>query len=248
MDIRPQRSYFGIILLVLIVGMTCTLPGFPRQAEEWPEPTPETDIISFNIPDYSFTLEPGDYVPGTFMLYRDRVGNNYEVSIDGLHATKRAGDSFIWDGIVAQAVYAQYNLRLGSTRSPTSLPVEGSVFVYVFNPNPQPAGQLPEAIHTAVYYPNIRVDYIVPPGRRIPGTNITYDGIVTTPAGVRQGQLSGVTGHPLLAQNDSFFWTGALHPNVALRYNLQVVALNEQGIRLAGEAELWVWRLPIPGR
>jgi hypothetical protein len=88
----------------------------------------------------------------------------------------------------------------------------------------------------------------VSPGRRIPGTNITYDGIVTSPAGLRQGQLSGLTGYPYLSQNDSFLWVGALHPNVALQYNLQVVALNEQGIRLVGEADLWTWRLPIPGR
>jgi hypothetical protein len=248
MEIQPRRNYFGIILLFLVVSLACTIPGFGPQEEEWPEPAPETDTISFTIPNYTVTLEPGNYVPGTFMLYRERVGDNYEVTIDGLQATKRTGDSFIWDGIVAQAVYAQYNLRLGSTNSPTALPVEGSVAVYIFSPNPQAASQLPAAIETAVHYPNIRIDYIVSPGRRIPGTNITYDGIVTSPAGLRQGQLSGLTGYPYLSQNDSFLWVGALHPNVALQYNLQVVALNEQGIRLVGEADLWTWRLPVPGR
>jgi hypothetical protein len=118
MEIQPRRNYFGIILLFLVVSLACTIPGFGPQEEEWPEPAPETDTISFTIPNYTVTLEPGNYVPGTFMLYRERVGDNYEVTIDGLQATKRTGDSFIWDGIVAQAVYAQYNLRLGSTNSP----------------------------------------------------------------------------------------------------------------------------------
>jgi hypothetical protein len=246
MDTQSRRTYFGIILLFLTVSLACTLPGFRPQETEWPDPTPETDTLSFTIPNYNVTLEPGQYVPGSFMLYRARTVENYEVSIDGLQATKRAGDSFIWDGIIAQAVYAQYNLRLGSTTMATTMPVEGRVVVYIFNPMPQPAPQLPTAIESAVHFPNIPTDYIVPPGHRIPGTNITFEGITTSAVGVPQAQLSGLTGYPYLSQGDSFFWTGALHPNIALRYSLETIALNEQGLRLAGEAELWVWRLPIP--
>jgi hypothetical protein len=248
MDRQSRRTYFGIMFLFLAVSLACTIPGLTREEAPWPDPTPETDTISFSIPNYNVILEPGDYVPGTFMLYREPAGENYEVSIDGLQATKRTGDSFIWDGIVAQAVYAQYNLRLGSTARATALPAEGNVTLFIFNPDPRPVSQLPVAIETAVHYPNIRIDYIVPPGHRIPGTDVTYDGIAQTILGVPQGQLSGLTGYPFLSEGDAFFWTGALRPNVALRYNLETIALNEQGIRLAGEAELWVWRLPIPGR
>jgi hypothetical protein len=244
---QSRQFYLHLIVLFFVTSLACTIPGFSRQPEEWPEPTPQTDTISFTIPNYNVTLQPGDYVPGTFMRYLARTNDTYEVSIDGLRALKRAGDSFIWDGIVAQATYAQYNLRLGSTTMPVALPAEGSVIVFVFNPNPQTVAQLPAAMETAVHYQNIRIDYIVPPGHQIPGTDITYQGITQSALGVPQAQLSGLTGYPYLAQGDSFFWTGTLRANVVLRYNLQAVAMNEQGIRLTGTAELWVWRLPIPG-
>jgi hypothetical protein len=245
MNQQSRQAYLSIILIILFAGLACTLPGFSRQPEEWPEPTPETDTISFTIRNYNVTLQPNDYVPGTFMHYLGRSGENYEVSIDGLRALKRPGDSFIWNGVVAQAVYAQYNLRLSPTTIPAALPAEGHVVVFVLNPTPQSVTQLPAVTATAVHYQNIAVDYIVPPGHRIPGTDITYEGIAQSVLGVPQGQLSGLTGYPYLSQGDSFFWTGALRPNVALRYNLETIALNEQGIRLVGEAELWVWRLPI---
>ena len=248
MNPKSRRPYLSIILLFLLVSLACTIPGLDRQSDVWPEPTPETDTLSFTLPNYTVSLEPGAYVPGTFMSYRGLSGNNYEVSIDGLTAIKRAGDSFIWDGIVAQAVYAQYNLRLGMTTVAGTLPADGAVVIYVFNPTPQSVPQLPPQVETAVHYQNIRIDYIVPPGHRIPGTDVTYDGIAQTILGDPQGQLSGLSGYPYLAQGDTFLWTGALRPNVALRYNLETAVLNEQGIRLVGHADLWVWRLPIPTR
>jgi hypothetical protein len=249
MNQQPQRFYLHIIILLfLFTSLACTIPGFGRQPEELPDPTPQTDTISFTIPNYNITLQPGDYVPGTFMRYLSRTNGTYETSIDGLRALKRSGDSFIWDGIVAQATYARYNLRLSTTTMPTALPAEGNVVVFVFDPEPQSIAQLPAATETAVHYQNIRIDYIVPPGEQIPGTDITYQGLTQTAFGEPQAELRGLTGYPYLTQGDSFFWTGSLRPNVTLRYNLQAVTMNEQGMRLTGTAELWVWRLPIPGR
>jgi hypothetical protein len=248
MQTQPRRIYPGILFIFILAGLACTVPGFNRQPE-WPDPSPETDTISFTIPSYNATLQPGNDVPGTFMRYLDRTGETYEVSIDGVRALKRAGDSFIWDGIMAQAVFAQYNLRLGSTTMPAGLPVEGSVTVHVFNPTPQSIFQLPAETTTAVHYQNIPIDYIVSPGQRIPGTDLTLSGF-SQAQGIILAQLSGPTGsqYPLLAQNDSFSWTGTVRPNVVLQYSLRTIAVNEQGIRLSGTAEMWVWRLPIPGR
>jgi hypothetical protein len=244
---QSRHPYLSVILLFLFTSLACTIPGLSRQPEAVPDPTPETDTIIFEIPSYQVILQENQFVPGTFMRYLGRSAENYEVSIDGLTAIKRPNDTFLWDGIVAQAVYAEYNLRLGNLTSAGALPAQGNAVVYIFNPNPQSVAQLPQStLDAAVHYENIRIDYIVPPGHRIPGTDVTYEGIAQSVLGVPQGQLSGLTGYPLLAQGDAFFWTGALHPNVALRYNLETIALNEQGIRLAGEAELWVWRLAYP--
>lgn len=246
MEQKYRRPYLSGILLFLLVSLACTLPGRGNQQQAWPEPTPVTDTISFNVQNYNVTLQPNGYVPGTFMRYIAPDGDNYEVSIDGLRAVKRAGDSFIWNGVVAQAVYAEYGLRLGATSHAVELPVQGRVVVYVFNPQPRNISSLPAETATAVHYQRINIDYIVPPGHTIPGTDLIYEGISQSVLGVSQGRLSGLTGeYPLLAQGDSFLWTGRLRDNVVIRYDLETIALNERGIRLAGEAELWVWRLPI---
>ncbi len=242
---QAHRPFLSLILLFLFATLACTIPGtgigWPQ--ESWPEPTPETDVISFNVPNYNVTLQASGSVPGTFMRYLNPSGGNYEVSIDGLRAIKRAGDSFIWRGVVAQAVFAEYNLRLGSSARPTELPVQGQVVVYVLNPQPQMVRELPPQAANAVNYPRISIDYTVPPGYTIPGTDLTYEGISQSVLGVPQGRLSGLTEYPLLAQGDAFFWTGKLRDNVYLRYNLETIALDERGIRLTGEAELWVWRM-----
>jgi hypothetical protein len=191
------------------------------------------------MPAYTISLEPGERVPGTRLEYVGRQGDAYQVSIDGLSATKRTGDSFIWNGVLAPGVNASFNLRL-ITAVFGPLPVAGPVTITVFNPQPVEQA-MPVAVAADLTFNNIVVNYSVPAGRVIPGTTLVYEGMVAqseTNRASLQARLSGLNGYPFLALGDSLLWTGHLRDNVIIRYSLRVASITEQGLRLAGTAEL----------
>ena len=77
-------------------------------------------------------------------------------------------------------------------------------------------------------------------GRRSPGLGSLDQG-----EGDQQSQLaqlSGMSGYPYLALGDSLVWTGRLRENVYIRYSLRVTGLSEDGLRLAGTADLSIIR------
>lgn len=204
-------------------------------------PTPLGDTLSFFMPAYTHNLRPGETVPGTRLTYIGRSRDVYQVSIDGLTATKRTGDSFIWNGVLAPGVYANYNLRI-TTALFGSLPVAGPVEIIVFNPSPREEAITVEN-ESALYYNNIVVNYLIPEGRPIPGTTLSYEGIQTVGEGDQASQLArltGLEGYPYLAIGDSLVWSGRLLENVLIRYSLRAASLTESGLRLAGTAEMWV--------
>lgn len=204
-------------------------------------PTPPGDTISFLIPAYAYNLQPGDTVPGTRLRYIGRQDSAYEVTINDLTALKRGGDSFIWSGIVAPGVYADYNLRI-TTAVFGGLPVAGPVEITVFNPDPV-ALATTDPIEAPLYYNNIVVTYQIPVGREVPGTMLVYQGVVEQGEGDQRSQLAelaGIEGYPYLALGDSLLWTGKLRENVTVRFNLRVLSISENNLRVGGTAELWV--------
>jgi hypothetical protein len=229
-----------MVPLLLLSAIACALPGF-GDAPPAVTPTPMGDTLAFTIPAYTINLRPGDVVPGTRLQYVGRNADSYQVQIDGLTATKRAGDSFIWNGVLAPGVHASYNLRL-ITALFGPLPVAGTVRITVFNPEPVERDQLPVE-GAGLSFQKIVVSYLVPGGRRIPGTTLLYRGLATVGEGDQASQLaelSGVVGYPYLALGDSLVWSGEIRDNVSIRYSLRVASLNEEGIRLAGTADLWI--------
>lgn len=218
----------------------CSLIGLGSSAPS-ATPTPLGDTLSFTIPAYTISLDPGDSVPGTRLQYLGRTGDTYQVSIDGLNATKRAGDSFIWNGVLAPGVYANYSLRLiMAVFGP--LRVAGPVTITFFYPQPVEA-PLPANLDSPLTFNNAVINYLVPVGRTVPGTTLVYAGLITQGEGDqvnRLAQLSGLSGYPYLALGDSLIWSGRLKDNAYLRYSLRVAGLNEEGLRLAGTAQLWL--------
>ncbi len=239
--IRRPFAFLVFVFFLLGAGLACVVPGVGSN-DPVPSPTPLGDTLTFSIPVYTNQLEPGDTVPGTRLHYVGRSGDAHQVTIDGLEATKRMGDSFVWNGVLAPGVYANYNLRL-ATAVLGKLSVAGSVELIIFNPEPSEMSLTPAITGAAAYYDNILVNDLIPPGRFIPGTTLVYEGISTQGEGQQASQmarLSGLSGYPLLALGDSLVWTGQLRDNVYIRYSLRTMSMNEDGLRLSGKAEMWI--------
>ncbi len=211
-------------MLLLLPALACSAPAIPEiPFLNSPQgiapdkfPTPVGDTLSFRLPAYAINLDPGETVPGTRLTYVGKSGDGYELSIDGLNAVKRTGDSFYWSGGIAPGVYANYNLRLTASLF-GGLPVAGPVELIVFNPAPVelPAGDYPDAI---LHFGNLVMDYTVPAGVAVPGTTLIYEGIETQGIGDQASELArfgGLSGYPNIAAGDSLLWTGRLRENVA---------------------------------
>lgn len=238
-----------LIILLLLPALACSIPTLPKVPFIFPEepappdlvPTPVGDTLSFLAPAYAINMEQGKTVPGTRLTYVGRSGDSYEVTIDGLTALKRRGDSFFWSGVVAPGVYGNYNLRL-STSLFGGVPVVGPVELIIFNPNPfeLASGEDPDAW---LHYGNLVMDYTVPAGNSVPGTTIVFEGMETQGIGNQSTELArlrGLSGYPKIAVGDSLVWMGKLRENVIVRYNLRALSFDERNIHLLGTGEIWI--------
>ncbi|MGH2538614.1 MAG: hypothetical protein ACRDHL_14585 [Candidatus Promineifilaceae bacterium] len=229
----------GVALLTaawLLAGLACAFTADgegPFGGNDEPTPVPG-DMLSFSTPLYSASLSPGERVPGTQMVYVGRDGNVYNVSLDGLAAAKRAGDSFAWKGVIAPGVIGNYNLRISPTFISDDILVGGPVEITIFNPIPV---ELDPSIplEGPIRFDNLPVEFSVPAGGRVPGATLTYVGQADQGA-----QLGGTSGYPYRALGDSLIWAGRLRGDVSVRYSLRVATLSEDRLRLVGTAEVWV--------
>ena len=240
MQLKPH-ALWSFVLLIVLTTLACAIPGRGSSGPA-ATPTPLGDTLVFKIPVYTYNLEPGRTVPGTRLEYVDRNEGVFNVKIDGLPAPKRTGDSFIWNGVMAPGVYGNYNLRI-TTAILGGLPVAGSVDITIFNPDPVERTTVPSNDEIFLAYSNLFVDYLIPPGRQIPGSTLIFEGVIMQGEGeqaTQLAQLSGLSGYPYLAPLDSLVWIGNLRDNVVVRYSLRASAINEDSLRLDGTAELWI--------
>jgi hypothetical protein len=117
------------------------------------------------------------------------------------------------------------------------------VDITIFNPNPVTQVSPPTNEAIVLSFNNLQVEYLIPQGWQIPGTSLVFEGIISQGEGgqaTQLAQLSGLTGYPYLATNDSIGWMGNLRDNVVVRYNLIASAIDENGLYLVGTAELWI--------
>ena len=239
-----RHHWLGLLLALLwLPSLACDVPGDVELPIGGPPPTatPPGDTISYKLPLYTTSLAPGETVPGTQLTYVEPNAGAYQVSINGQSATRRLGDSFIWDGVLAPGVYGNYNLRI-TRELRGELPVTGPVELVVFNPVPIATDGPPtENIH--LDYSGILVNYLAPVGREIPGTTMTFVGVRQQGEGdqtIQQVELSGISGYNLFAIGDSLVWHGRLRDNVAVSYDMRVTGINENGLRLTGEVDLFI--------
>jgi len=230
-------------VLLLLMGLTavsgCTL--LPTETGIVPTATPVGDMITFKIPAYSISMNPGSNVNGAPMRYLEHNRDRYLMEIEGVPIEKRAGDSFDWQGLIAPGVYADYNLRLTSSVL-DAMPIAGSVEYLIFNPEPRDA-PLP-ADRTGYLSLNwIVADYLAPVGREIPGTVIIYEGVATQGQGNFTEPVAKLVS-PLntrhLSKGDSFTAISAVRDNVYVEYNLRVISFDEDNLHLFGSAILWI--------
>lgn len=226
-----SRHFTFLVLMLAATTLACIIPGIASDPTPPPNPTPEGDTLFFSA-TYSTPLEPGTTIPGTRIVYVQEVADLYEFSIDGLQAYRQVGDSLTWRGVVAPGVFGDYRLRLRGDFL-GRLQAEGQVDMAIFNPTPVeiPPTQTPVA---AIHVEGITANYYVPQGARIPGTTLIFEGLQNDLA-----ELSGTAGYPFFAREDSLLWSGKLRENVYIRYNLRVSSLSDDGLGLAGTAELW---------
>lgn len=229
----------GFVLLLALASAACAfLPG--ESPSDLVSPTPPSeDILTFVVPLYRTTLAEGESVAGTQMTYLGRSGDTYNVTIDGLQATKRIGDSFSWKGVIAPGVVARYSLRLSPTFITNDLLVAGPVELIVLNPIPVELDNSILNSDALLYFSEIGVDQTVPKGGRVLGTSLVFEGDSDQGA-----QLSGTRGFPYREVGDSLIWTGRLRGSATVRYSLRVASVSAESMRLLGTAELWV----DPGR
>jgi hypothetical protein len=224
-----------VAIFILLTTLSCSIV-LPGGDSEDPTPTPPLDqVVSYWVPVYSANLSPGESVKGTQLTYVNRDGDVYQVTIDGLAATKRVGDSFNWRGVLAPGVIGNYNLRVSPTILGNNLLTAGQVRLFILNPIAVELANDFQVNQSILRFSNIGVDYKIPLGGQVPGTSLTYTGFDDQGA-----ELSGTSGYPFRSVGDSLFWTGRLRGNVVIRNSLRVVAISDEELHLLGTAELWI--------
>ena len=245
MPFTPKTIAIWLGLLLLPLLACGPIPETEGLLSQWLQSTPTAsattrgggatakDYITFQTITYRVALQPGERVPGTQLVYIGPNGRLYEVEISGQQATKSGGDSFNWDGILNAGVGGEFDLRLTPQLMGDMLAV-GAVELTVLNPVPTEA-PLPTDVDNWHVYPEMIIDATVPLSQTIPGTTLIYEGL--EPQGAKLGNTAG---YPYLAQADSLRWTGRLSTNAYVQYNLRVVSMGEDSLRMAGVAEVWV--------
>jgi hypothetical protein len=226
-----RRTLILSALLVLLNVGCALLNG--NEPTPIPEPTPVGDTLTYLVPIYTATLNPADYVPGTQLHYIRKHDGGYDVTIDGLPATKQIADSFNWQGVMAPGVVGRFNLRISPSFGDTLI-VAGPLNISILNPVPVPLLSNTPVAGT-LHYGGIVTRFVVPVGTTVPGTTLVYQG--ETDQGI---QIDGTGGYPYFADADSVSWLGHLRDNVIIRYQLRIEGADANNLRLDGTAELWI--------
>lgn len=234
-----RKAVLFVLLLFTAVTLACSTASIPGLGQG-PDPTstPIGDYLTLEVPAYTASLSAGETLDGSGIQYIGKAPDGgYRLVIAGQEVIKRVGDSLIWSGVVGPGVFATYNLRV-TTSLLGELPVAGKVTLNVLYPEPlalTAVPQLPDARH----FGNIVINNAVPKGQPVPGTTLTYTGLVQQ-GGVDLAQISSSDQQNFLAIGDSLVWSGKIRDNVYIRYNLRIIKINENSVQVGGLADLWI--------
>lgn len=223
--IRRRRRHALSVLILLLLLQFVWVGCLGRKA------TPPSTLVYEGPATY--TLKPGDYIPGTTIRYLNRTDAGAEFLIADQKALKQRADSLNWSGSPAAGVDLVLNLRILHFND-KELYAAGTARVTINDVASTPqAGdidtQSPLAYDAPVAYT------LQKGGDSAPGTLLRYEGKTAEGA-----QFSGVAGYPYRQPGDSLRWEGRVRPNVSLRLDLRVVHFDDEAARLVGIAHLWI--------
>ena len=208
-----------------------------------PTVTPASNMIEFRTLSFRHALVEGEAIPGTQVRYIDfqEVGRTFQLTINGQSAPKRSGDSLNWNGVLAPGVLANYDLEL-ETQTFGEPYTRGEVTISVLNPLPTEIDPLLAPVASDYRFEQLQVDYRIPLGRELPGTQLRFT-TITDEGALFEGMRANA--YPYRSQGDSLVWQGNLSQHVSLRYDLAVISLTDNEIRLRGNGTLWINRAPL---
>ena len=219
----------------MLISLACVVGGSDPSTPDVKPTLPPNEVVTFKLPFFSTSLNPGETIPGTKMTYVNREGDVFNVTINDLPAAKRVGDSFAWRGVMAPGVIGNYNLRISPTLLTGALIAGGSVEITVLNPIPVELGNDYNVLNSQLHFNNIAVDLDTGRGQQVNGTTLIFEG--NTDQGA---ELSGTGSYPYRLLGDSLVWTGRLRGNVIVRNSMRVAEISDENLRLVGTAELWI--------
>ena len=214
-------------LALSVLALSLLLPGLVGCLRS---PTAaQTSTLTYEGPQ-TYTLKPGNPLPGTNIRYMRQSSEGAEFIIGGQRAVKQKADSLNWSGSPTEGVKLDLRLRI-VWFTQDALYAAGTARLTVSGITPQAA----EVSTDAPLAYQMPVTYALQVGDAVPGTTLTYEGQTADGA-----KFAGVEGYPYRQPGDSVSWQGKLRPNVAVREDLRLLHYDERSARLVGMAHLWV--------
>ena len=209
-----RRVFVSVLLLLLAAGVSgCSfIPGLGGGG-----PLVYSGAVEHTVP-------VGQTIPGTAIQYVGHTDEGAQVSIDGLMALKKPGDSLDWKGTVAPGVEVAMPQRIVLADA-SRLQTVGTVRVTITDPAPAPQ-PFPGG---GRYVYKVGSGYTVRKGAPVPGTTLTYLGKTDEGA-----QFGGIDGYPYRRIGDSVAWQGRLNGSAFLDATYRVVAYTDDVVTLAG--------------
>lgn len=243
----PRVGFSKMFAFILPLAAACLFSACDLLAAPPPTPiptvTPASNMIEFRTLSFRHALVEGEAIPGTQVRYIDyqEEGRTFQLTINGQSAPKRAGDSLNWNGVLAPGVLANYDLDL-ETQTFGEPYTRGEVTISVLNPLPLEIDPLLAPVASDYRFEQLQVDYRIPLGRELPGTQLRFT-TITDEGALFEGMRANA--YPYRSQGDSLVWQGNLSEHVSLRYDLAVISISDNEIRLRGNGTLWINRAPL---
>jgi len=212
-----------LICLALVLYLGCLIVGCQLRDKESPT------RLTYNLPT-KLTIDVGQALPGTHIVYQELSDRGAHLLIDGKVAVKRKGDSFKWEGIPSDGVEVDLDLRV-AWYNEDQVHLVGMAKIVIEGVAP-----VASTISTdsPISYAGPAV-YNLAKGAIIPGSTLSYQGEQDDGA-----ELGGTTEYPYRQVGDSVYWEGRLRQNVSIRLELRVLQYDDRGLRLGGIVSLWV--------
>lgn len=210
--------------LTVFVGLISLLACFPVTGGVTGSQTTSARQITFSGP-ITVRILSGDSFPGTNIKYMGKTNDDRaNVTIGGLAAPKKSGDSLNWSGAPLPFSLVNLQTRVVSFDD-SSLVLVGKVDIIVQTPQPTPGQGESDYIMEFT----LPATFNLGRSQTVQGTTLAYVGKKTEGA-----QFSGIDGYPYRQSLDSIIWTGHLREKIFVKADLRVAFYNDTSANLVG--------------